>query len=83
MDEMEMGDLDRPEDRQEEQQEEETSFGEEDRRDESMVIIDTSNPNANVRGNLDAMKEADRYLEGVLVWKIWSTPWKRKNFSRK
>ena len=27
-----------------------------------MVIIDTSNPNANVRGNLDAMKEAGRYL---------------------
>ena len=64
MDEMEMGDLDRPEDRQEEQheEEEETCFGEEDRRYESMVIIDMSNPNANVRGNLDAMKEADRYL---------------------
>ena len=65
-----MGDLDRPEDRQEEQQEEEeeTSFGEEDRRDESMVIIDKSNPNANVRRNLDAMKEANRYLgRGISV----------------
>ena len=60
MDEIAMDDLDRPEDRQEEQQgEEETNL---DERDESMVIIDTSNPDANVRGNLDAMREADRDL---------------------
>ena len=82
MDEMEMGDLDRPEDRQEKQQEdeeEETSFGEEDRRDESMVIIDTSNPNANVRGNLDAMKEADRYLgRGIGVKNLEYTLEKKK-----
>ena len=60
MDEIAMDDLNRPEDRQEEQQgEEETNL---DERDESMVIIDTSNPDANVRGNLDAMREADRDL---------------------
>ena len=63
MDEIEMGDFDRPEDRQEDHQgedrQEETNL---DERDESMVIIDTSNPNANVRGNLDAMREADRDL---------------------
>ena len=82
MDEMEMGDLDRPEDRQEEQQgkeEEETSFGEKDRRNESMPIIDVSNPNANVRKNQDAMKKADRNLgKGIGVRNLKYTLEKKK-----
>ena len=61
MDDIELDNLDKPEE-PEEQQEQETNTDDDDLRHQSIVIIDTSNPDANVRGNLDAMKEADRDL---------------------
>ena len=62
MDDIELDDLDdKPEEEPEEQEEQETNI--DDWRDQSIVIIDTSNPDAtNVRGNLDAMRDADREL---------------------
>ena len=62
MDDIELDNLDKPEEEPEEQQEQETNIDDHDRRDQSIVIIDTSNPGANVRGNLDAIREADRDL---------------------
>ena len=58
---IELDNLDkRPEEEPENRQEEETNV-DTDWRDESMIIFDTSNPDA-VRGDLNAMKDADREL---------------------
>ena len=62
MDDIELDNLDKPEEEPEEQQEQETNIDDDDWRDQSIVIIDTSNPNADMRGNLDAMREANRDL---------------------
>ena len=58
---IELGEIgERPEEQQPEDQQEETNV-DTDWRDESIVIIDGSNPDA-VRGNQEAMKDADREL---------------------
>ena len=58
---IELGEIgERPEEQQPEDQQEETNV-DTDWRDESIVIIDGSNPDA-VRGNQEAMKDADRDL---------------------
>ena len=62
MDDIELDNLDKPEEEPEEQQEQETKIDDDDWRDQSIVIIDTPNPNADMRGNLDAMREANSEL---------------------
>ena len=64
MDDIELDNLDKPEERPEGQQEQETNIDDDDWENQSIVITDTSNPDANfrTRRNLDAMKEADRDL---------------------
>ena len=62
MDDIELDNLDKPEEEPEEQQEQETNIDDDDWRDQSIVIIDASNPDADIRGNLDAMREANRDL---------------------
>ena len=57
-----LDDVDRDQEREQQEEEEEEETNLNDWRDESIVIIDTSNPDANMRGNLDAMREADRDL---------------------
>ena len=47
------------------------------------MIIDTPTPNVNVRGNLDAMKEADRYLGRGIGVKNLEYTLEKKNFSKK
>ena len=63
MDDIELDNLDNKPEEEPEEQEEETNV-DTDWRDESIIIIDTSNPDATgtVRGDLDAMKNADREL---------------------
>ena len=62
MDDIELDNLDKPEEEPEEQQEQETNIDDDDWRDQSIAIIDASNPDADIRGNLDAMREANRDL---------------------
>ena len=62
MDDIELDNFDKPEEEPEEQKEQETNIDDNDQRDESIVIINASNPAANIRKNLDAMRGADRDL---------------------
>ena len=48
MDDIELDNLDKPEEEPEEQQEQETSIDDDDWRDQSIVIIDTSNQDAEI-----------------------------------